>query len=223
MRLTHSPAWWIRHQKRALAPTTAAIAWTAVLVQMAYSLMHALERGDTFLVGFADYFSYFTVLTNTLVALVLTVPLFAPASPAARWLAHPRVSGMTASAIIVVGLAYHFLLSAINNPVGVEYATDLGLHYFVPTLFTLYWVLHAPKAGLRYAHVPAFGIYPAAYFAYLMVRGAMVGKYPYFFVDASTIGYTAAARNAAAILIFYFLVASLLLLITARQRAEVRE
>lgn len=209
--------------KRALAPTTAAIAWTAVLVQMVYSLLHALERGDSFAVGLADYFSYFTVLTNTLVALVLTVPLFAPRSPAARWLAHPRVSAMAASAIIVVGLAYHFLLSAINNPVGVEYVTDLGLHYVVPTLFTLHWVLHAPKAGLRFAHVPAFGIYPAAYFAYLMLRGAMIGKYPYFFVDANTIGFAAAARNAGAVLTFYFLVASLLMLITARQRAEVRE
>ena len=56
-----------------------------------------------------------------------------------------------------------------------------------------------------------------------MLRGAMVGKYPYFFVDASTIGFVAAARNAAAILTFYFLVAGLLMLITARQRAEVRE
>jgi hypothetical protein len=208
--------------KRVIAPTTAAIAWTAVLVQMVYSLMHALERGDSFAVGLTYYFSYFTVLTNTLVALVLTVPYVAPSSPAARWLAHPRVSAMAASAIIVVGLAYHFLLSAINNPLGVEYVTDLGLHYFVPTLFTLHWVLHAPKAGLRYAHVPAFGIYPAAYFAYLMLRGAINGKYPYFFVDASTLGYLVAARNAAAILIFYFLVASLLLLLTARQRAEER-
>lgn len=209
--------------KRVIAPATAAIAWTAVLVQMVYSVLNAQAKGETLLVGVTDYFSYFTVLTNTLVALVLTVPMFAPASPAARWLAHPCVSAMTASAIIVVGLAYHFLLSAINDPVGVEYATDLGLHYFVPTLFTLYWVLHAPKAGLRYAHVPAFGIYPAAYFAYLMLRGAMIGKYPYFFVDASTIGVAAAARNAVAILLFYFLVASLLMLITARQRAEVRE
>ena len=209
--------------KRALAPATAAIAWTAVLVQMVYSVLNALAKGETLLVGLADYFSYFTVLTNTLVALVLTVPYLSPTSPAARWFAHPRVSGMTAAAIIVVGLAYHFLLSKIVNPVGVEYVTDLGLHYLVPTLFTVHWVLHAPKAGLRFAHVPAFGIYPTVYFAYLMLRGAMIGKYPYFFVDASTIGFAAAARNAAAILLFYFLVASLLMLITARQRAEVRE
>ena len=60
--------------KRAIAPVTAAIAWTAVLVQMVYSVLNALAIGDSFLMGLVDYFSYFTVLTNTLVALVLTVP-----------------------------------------------------------------------------------------------------------------------------------------------------
>lgn len=59
---------------RGLAPATASIAWTAVLVQMVYSVLDALAIGDSFLMGLVDYFSYFTVLTNTLVALVLTVP-----------------------------------------------------------------------------------------------------------------------------------------------------
>lgn len=95
------------------------------------------------------------------------------------------------------------------------YGTDLGLHYVVPTLFTFHWVLHAPTAGLRFAHVPAFGISPAAYVAYRMLRGAMIGKYPYCFVDASTIGFATAARNAAAILTFYCMVARLLMVIAA--------
>ncbi len=63
-----------RRQTRGLAPATASIAWTAVLVQMAYSVLDALAIGDSFLMGLVDYFSYFTVLTNTLVALVLMVP-----------------------------------------------------------------------------------------------------------------------------------------------------
>ena len=63
-----------RRQTRGLAPATASITWTAVLVQMAYSVLDALAIGDSFLMGLVDYFSYFTVLTNTLVALVLMVP-----------------------------------------------------------------------------------------------------------------------------------------------------
>lgn len=208
--------------RRSFAAITAIIAWTAVLVQMAYSVLNSLATGESFLMGVVDYFSYFTVLTNTLVALVLTVPMLRPGGRLGRWLAHPGVTAMTAAAIVVVGIAYHVLLSGAYDPVGVEYVTDLGLHYIVPTLFTLYWVLHAPKTGLRFSHVPAFGIYPALYFIYLMLRGSVVGKYPYFFVDANTLGYAVAARNAFAILLFYFAVAAVLLTVTARQRAAVR-
>lgn len=204
--------------KRALAPSTAAIAWASVLVQMVMSIRHGLAAGDSYLHATVDYFSYFTVTTNTLVALVLTVPWLAPESPAAKWLARPHMTAMTCAAIIVVGLAYHVLLSSINTPSGIEYVTDLGLHYIVPTLFTLHWVLAAPKAGLRFAHLPWFAVYPTVYFLYLVARGAMVGEYPYFFVDVNTLGLGVAARNAAGILGFYLVVGAVLLLFTSRQR-----
>ncbi len=204
---------------RLLRSLTAVIAWAAVLVQMVMSIRHGLAAGDSFARATIDYFSYFTVTTNTLVALVLTVPWLAPESPAATWLARPHMTAMTCAAIIVVGLAYHVLLSSINHPTGIEYVTDLGLHYIVPTLFTLHWVLAAPKAGLRFAHLPWFAVYPTAYFLYLVARGAMVGEYPYFFVDVNTIGLGGAARNAAGILAFYLVVGAFLLLVTSKQRA----
>lgn len=203
---------------RLLRPLTAAIAWAAVLVQMVMSIQHGLATGDSFARATIDYFSYFTVTTNTLVALVLTVPWLAPESPVGKWLARPHMTAMTCAAIIVVGLAYHVLLSSINHPTGIEYVTDLGLHYIVPTLFTLHWVLAAPKAGLRYGHLPSFAIYPTVYFLYLVARGAMVGEYPYFFVDVNSIGLGGAARNAAGILAFYLAVGAFLLLVTSKQR-----
>lgn len=205
------------HKK--LAPVIALIAWASVLVQMGYSIAHGLARGDSFLHATIDYFSYFTVTTNTLCALVLTVPWLAPQSPAGKWLARPHMNAIAAGAIIVVGLAYHFLLSAINNPVGVEYVTDLGLHYVVPTLFTLHWMVAAPKQGLRFKHLPMFGIYPFAYFAWIVVRGQVMGEYPYFFVDVADLGLLTATRNAAGILLFYFTVLAVLFAVTARQRA----
>lgn len=206
--------------KRAIVPATAVVAWTAVLVQMVLSVQHGLARGESFLHATVDYFAYFTVLTNVLVALVLTVPWLAPESPMGRWLARPHMTAMTATAIIIVGLTYHFLLSGAYHPVGVEYATDLGMHYLVPTAFTLYWVLFAPKAGLRYSHLPYFAIYPFAYLTFLTARGAMVGEYPYFFVDVNTLGFTIAARNALGLVMIYFVIAALLLLITSKHRAE---
>lgn len=206
--------------KRAIAPATAVVAWAAVLVQLVLSIQHSMARGDSFLHATVDYFAYFTVLTNVLVALVLTVPWLAPESPMGRWLARPHMTAMTATAIIIVGLTYHFLLSGAYNPVGIEYATDLGMHYLVPTLFTLYWVLAAPKAGLSYSHLPFFAIYPFAYLAFLVVRGAVVSEYPYFFVDVNTLGFAVAARNAMGLVLLYFMIAALLLLITTKHRVK---
>ncbi len=208
--------------KRAIAPATAFLAWAAVLVQMVLSIRNGMARGESLLHATVDYFAYFTVLTNTLVALVLTVPWLAPGSPAGRFLARPHMTAMTATAIIIVGLTYHFVLSGAYHPVGVEYATDLGMHYLVPTLFTLHWVLFAPKAGLRYSHLPTFAVYPLAYLVFLAGRGALVGEYPYFFVDVNTLGFAVAARNAMGLLMIYFMVAALLLLVTSRHRVEER-
>lgn len=206
--------------KRMLAPATAVTSWTAVLVQLYLSLDRALSDGDGLLLGLANYLGYFTILTNILVACVVTVPLLAPQSPAGKRLADPRVSGMTAAAIIVVGIAYHVLLRGTWEPQGVDLFSDTLLHYVVPTLFALYWIVAAPKAGLRFAHLPVMAIYPFAYFIYIVLRGELLGKYPYFFVDVASIGLLASARNAFGILVFYFAVATVLLLVTSRQRAS---
>ncbi len=205
--------------KQLLAPTTAFTAWTGVLVQLYLSLHRALTNGDGLLLGLAEYLGYFTILTNILVACVVTVPLVAPSSAAGRRFADPRVSGMAAAAILVVGIAYHILLRGTWEPRGAELFTDTLLHYVVPTLFALYWVFAAPKAGLRFAHLPLMAIYPFMYFIYVVVRGELLGRYPYFFVDVASIGLLASARNAFGILVFYLIVAAVLLVVTARQRS----
>lgn len=203
---------------RLLRPLTAAIAWTAVLTQAVLSVRHGLARGESLVHALVDYASYFTVTTNTLVALVLTVPLLAPGSRLGRWLARPLVQAKGAAAIVVVGIAYHVLLSGSNHPTGLGWWTDLGLHYLVPPLFTAWWILDAPKHGLTARDLRWFAVYPTGYFLWIVARGAVVGEYPYFFVDVSTLGLGVAARNALGILGFYYVVALLLFALTRRQR-----
>ncbi|MEI6739036.1 MAG: hypothetical protein WCK74_01870, partial [Gemmatimonadaceae bacterium] len=69
--------------RKPLAVLTALVAWSAVLGQMTLSLTNALGRGETVPRALADFFSYFTVTTNVLVALTLTVPMVLPESRAA--------------------------------------------------------------------------------------------------------------------------------------------
>lgn len=194
---------------RVLAPLTAALAWTALLVQLPLSIQGGVARGDSVPRAVADYFSFYTILTNLLVALVLTVPAVAPRSAAGRLLGHAHARWTAAAAILVVGIAYHLLLSDLYNPTGVAAVTDLVFHYLVPALYALTWVcaLPLPTRGPLWPALGALSAYPVAYFAYLLARGAVVGSYPYFFVDAGALGVLGAFRNALGLLAVHLLLA----------------
>ncbi len=190
---------------------TAVITWTALALQLALSIRLRLAAGGTVLDGLVTYFGYFTITTNLLVALVLTVPTAAPASRLGRFFARAQVSLTAAASIVMVSLAYHLLLRGAWDPQGWDRVSDTLLHYVVPLLFTLYWVFVAPKAELRWADLPGLAVYPAAYFIYAVVRGSLLGQYPYFFIDVSVLGFWVSARNALGLLFCFWAVAALLL------------
>jgi hypothetical protein len=73
-----------RGSVRGLAILVAGVAWFGVLLQLYLSLKSSVANGKTIAEGLIIYFGYFTILTNILVALVLTLPLVAPASSAGR-------------------------------------------------------------------------------------------------------------------------------------------
>lgn len=67
-----------------------------------------------------------------------------------------------------------------------------------------WWVGFAPKGGLTAADPPRWLLYPLAYFAYVLGRGAVDGWYPYFFIDVATLGYGRALANAAGLTVLMF-------------------
>ncbi|RML93923.1 Pr6Pr family membrane protein, partial [Pseudomonas savastanoi] len=56
-----------------------------------------------------------------------------------------------------------------------------------------------------------WAIYPVIYFAYVLLRGHMLGDYLYPFIDVGTIGFPKAFINALGVLLGFLLVALLLL------------
>ena len=194
-----------------LGTTTAALAWAALVLQIGLNLSSGVDpfgNPRTPWMSMVDLFGYFTILTNLLVALVITSPAVAPRSAAAGFFSHLRTTWTAAAAIVVVGIAYHVLLSAQYNPTGLGAWTDLAFHYLVPTLFAVYWVTTAEIGGARFLpQVGILSLYPFAYFVYVIGRGELLGTYPYFFVDVRTLGLIGALKNAMGILVFYLFVA----------------
>lgn len=194
------------------------VAWFGVLLQLYLSLRLSLANGKTIGEGLIIFFGYFTILTNILAALALTLPLVAPASTAGRFAWRSGTQTATAAAIAVVGVAYFLLLRNVWNPQGWQLVADAVLHYLTPILFLAHWWFVVPKSGLRWFHVAAWLSYPAGYMFYMLVRGELTGLYPYHFLDVGALGYGQVLANGLGMLLGFVLMSSLLLVAARLQQ-----
>ncbi|MFL1502918.1 Pr6Pr family membrane protein [Pseudomonas sp. O64] len=192
--------------KRFIAASALA-GWVGLAIQQYLILYSRWDAGASLLGGLISFFSFFTVLTNTLVVVVLSYALVSRDSAAKRFFLAPPVSSAIAASIIVVSLAYNLLLRHLWSPQGFQFIADELLHDVMPVLFVVYWWRCVPKGFLRLKHIGAWVIYPVVYFAYVLLRGHLLGQYQYPFIDVDTLGYPQVFVNAGGILAGFIVIA----------------
>lgn len=173
---------------RAGAALVAIVCWAGVAVQFSatYGAQHDVATAVWILARF------FTILTNVLVAIVMTGVAIGRRAP-------PFVLGGLTLAILLVGAVYAFLLAGLHELRGPALVADILLHKVSPVLMTLWWLLFAPRAKLKWSAPFWWAIYPLVYFAYALGRASVDGKYPYPFMNVPKIGWLQTALNAGAI------------------------
>jgi hypothetical protein len=163
----------------------ALLAWFALGLRLYLSVADAIAKGLDLAPVIIGYCSFFTILTNLLVACVCTWIAFAPDR------SNANLEAATAVYIAVVGLGYSFLLRHIWAPQGLEKVADLLLHDLIPLLYVLYWLFFRRKRKpLPWSSALVWLIWPAIYLAYTMVRGSITGRYSYPFLDPGNLGYS---------------------------------
>ncbi len=169
-------------------------AWLGLGLQLVLSIRLTYRSDNPSVAGaLIMYFGYFTILTNLFVALVSTAQV-AGGGPGAQTLAQRTLAGCATTSIVFVCASYHFLLREVWSPQGLQKLADIDLHYAVPLLALLHWTL-SPGPPLRASAPLIWCAYPAAYFAYALIRGAWLQSYPYPFIDVSALGYPRVAIN----------------------------
>ncbi|MBR7199220.1 Pr6Pr family membrane protein [Pseudomonas sp. 14A] len=207
-------------RRRRLITGLAVLGWAGLAIQLYLILFARLSIGASLLGGLVSFFSYFTILTNTLVATVLTCAATERESAARRWFLQPWVSSGTAVSIAVVALAYSILLRHLWHPEGWQFVADELLHDVMPLLFLGYWWRCVPKGTLRLWHLPLWLIYPLVYFIYALLRGHLLGAYAYPFIDVAVLGYPQVLANAGGILVGFVLVGLLIIGLDRRLSAR---
>jgi hypothetical protein len=186
---------------RIYAAIGALLGWFALALQLYLMLVQA--PGPERLGAVITFFSFFTILTNILTALVFSAVALQPKGGWGRWLRQPSVQAATAVYIAIVGMVYQLLLRQLWNPQGAQWVADVLLHSIIPVGYMLYWLLFAPRAGLSWRDAVIWLGYPGVYLVYTLARGAVSGLYPYPFLDVKVLGYAGALTRAAGFLLVF--------------------
>ena len=182
----------------------AAVAWFALILQTILAVQVSVSQGRGPLVGVLNTFSYFTILTNLLVAVVSTACLL-HRDRDDTFLTRPSTLSAATVYIFVVGLIYSLLLRSIWDPTGLSAVADHALHDVTPVLFLLFWIFFVPKGALRWSQPLSWLVYPLLYVLYSLAHGALTAWYPYHFVDVTLLGYPRALLNTVCLLAGFWL------------------
>jgi hypothetical protein len=180
------------------------LTFAALIRAFIYSFVQSGNSG-------VNFFSYFTILTNLFVAIVLVVSAINLIRRKPPTETDDIIRGSATGSIAIVGIVFGLLLSQMDS--GMIPWTNFVAHYLMPVIMVLDWLLHPPQSKLLLKHIWFWLIYPLTYLIYSLIRGAATNWYPYWFIDPnqSPRGWTGVALFATAITLGFILVSFALL------------
>lgn len=133
-----------------------------------------------------DLFSYFTIWSQIVVGIVMTLLYLNPARDGKLF----RVFRIDSILMITVtGVVYNLLLGPKYPPQGLNQISSPIQHTITPLITVLVFVIAGPRGWINLKNIAAALVVPIIYVFYTLFRGAIIGKYPYDFFDVVSYGY----------------------------------
>lgn len=162
-------------------------------------MLYAVLQGGSFNAG--NFFSFFTIQANLLAAFTLLVTGVAALRSDGRD-RFVTLRGFATLAMTLTGVIYFLLLRGLEEQLQIPVPwVNTVLHYVIPMAMLADWLLVPPSKSVAFRRALAWVLFPALYVPYSLVRGALVGWYPYPFLDADVQGYGSIAVTCAVMLI----------------------
>jgi hypothetical protein len=182
----------------------ALIAWFGLVLRFILSFQEG---------GFHAMFislNYFTILSNLLLASVVTALAFNPRrdGPKFRWL---RLGALVQ--IAITGIIFITVLAPLytpeTTPKGWEAVTNYCVHYIVPSMSVVGWLIFGPRRRITVPVVFSVLIIPVIWIIYTLIHGVIEPRaftdgvsYPYPFINVDKLGYLQVGINTVMIAIF---------------------
>ncbi|MFC7489410.1 MULTISPECIES: Pr6Pr family membrane protein [unclassified Knoellia] len=183
-----------QRQARTWHALTAVVTWAALILQVVLVLKGGRVLDES--VGpvplgtrLIRLVSYFTILSNLLVAITTTTLALGQAAYP-RWWRVLRLNAVIC--IAVTGVVHFFLLRPLLDLSGADWAADKLLHMVVPLLAIIGWLAFGPRGRVDSSLLLPSLIFPIGWLVYTLVRGGVVDWYPYPFLDVGLHGYPSA-------------------------------
>lgn len=175
-----------------VVPVLASEVWTVRLFRLLCGGLAVLAVGAQFgrevvLPGFSpvNFFSYFTILSNSVAGLFLIGLALVPGR------SRPRLGEWLRGAMTVylatTGIVYAVLLDTGELGLTLPWVNAV-LHRVIPIVLLVDWLVVRPQRRVDYGKALAWIGIPMLYLVYSFVRGAVVGWYPYPFLQPAEVG-----------------------------------
>jgi len=156
-----------------------------------------------------DFFSYFTIQSNLLINIWFTLAVFAKEGSRLRdFIFQPFIRSGLLLYITVTMIVFFTLL--VGSGVGLNFVSRYILHLTMPLSFIINWFMDRPKIKIKFKIALSWLIYPIVFCIYTLIRGPIVGWYPYYFLSPIKMGsYEGVEFMIAGLTLFIFLLSML--------------
>lgn len=200
---------------RVFSAIGALAAWSAVILQLYLIIENrTVSIPETLL----RFFTFFTILSNILVATCFTVLALKPGFGSSNFFSRASVLSAVTVYIAIVGTVYQLVLRPLWDPQGLQKIVDELLHSFTPLYFLLFWFLYVPKLTLQWKNIFPWLLFPLCYLIIILLRGAVADYYPYPFVNVAQLGYGKVLLNCGIMLMAFLLFSVLLISVGKRSK-----
>ena len=152
-----------------------------------------------------NVFSYFTIQSNIIVGVTCGLLAIRPDRTSTVFRVF-RLDGLLC--ITVTFVVFRVALAGLHDLHGWAAFADFVLHGLVPVLCVLGWLAFGPHGTLTPAVAGWSAVFPLAWLAFTLIRGAFLDWYPYPFIDVLANGYGRVSLNCVLISAFFVALAA---------------